>query len=309
MRSKRQLHHWLILVLLSVLSLFWLPTFSYWSFYPPSSFSSALAQNSLTNYQHPKVPTVKSTTLPSVQAWAYAIVDVDSNIVVTSKNLHNRIFPASVTKLATALTALNVYPLDEVLTITQEYKEGKVMELQVGEKISVKSLVSALLIFSANDAAYNLASHYSGGTAAFISEMNYLVGKYGLSDTHFINFDGIHDPNHYSSVFDLSQLGRLAIKNNIVRELVKTKSLTVADITGQISHPLVTTNELLGIVPEIQGLKTGWTPEAGGCFVGLVNLDGHEIITVVAASPDRFADTKSLISWSKANISWEIYQP
>ena len=298
-----------IFILLFIIYLFWLPTFSFWTFYPPHSDLSTLVKTGISTYQHPPIPVVKPSSIPPVQAQAFAIVDVNTNQVISSKNLHQRIYPASVTKLATALTALNVYPLNEVVTINQEYKDGKVMELEIGEKITIKSLVSALLIYSANDAAYNLASHYSGGIPAFISEMNYLASKYGLAETHFINFDGIHDPNHYSSVYDLSQLGRLAIKNSILRQVVKTPFQTVTDVTGQISHPLITTNELLGNVPEIEGLKTGWTPEAGGCFVGLINLNDHELITVVAQSPDRFLDTKNLISWAKQNITWGSYSP
>ena len=225
-----------------------------------------------------------------------------------SSRENERIYPASTTKLATALTALNVYPLNEVITVTQEYNDGKTMELKKDEKITIKNLVAGLLIYSANDAAYNLATQYSQGQVAFIDQMNSLMQKYGLKNTHFTNFDGLHDPNHYSTVYDLAQLGRVAIQNSTLKNFVKEKELVLTDVSGQISHHIISTNELLGIVPEIEGLKTGWTPDARGSFIGLINLRGHYLISVVAQSEDRFADTKILVDWAKNNITWRNYQ-
>jgi serine-type D-Ala-D-Ala carboxypeptidase (penicillin-binding protein 5/6) len=259
------------------------------------------------DYQHPPIPEVTNNNFPNVGAESFIIIDNATNTILLSKNSNLKIYPASTTKLATALTALNIYPLDEVVDVTQKYNDGKIMDLQVGEKITVKSLVSALLVYSANDSAFNLASHHTDGIPGFIKEMNQMLQKYGLKDTNFVNFDGLHDPNHYSTVYDLSQLGRIAIKNPIIKDVVKTKNITVTDVDKKIFHELTSTNELLGVVPEIEGLKTGWTPEAGGCFIGLVNINGHYLITVVAQSPDRFADTKELINWSKQNIDWHPY--
>lgn len=270
-------------------------------------FSKLINKGNDLGYEHPKIPIVNSNTEPNVSAESYILIDNDTNTVLVSKNSKSRIFPASTTKLATALTALNIYPLDEVITIPKEYTDGKVMGLKTGEKITVKSLVSALLVYSANDAGFNLANHYQEGVEGFVKQMNLLVRKYNLTDTNFVNFDGLHNSDHFSTVYDLSQLGRIAIKNPIVREVVKTKKITVSDIDNQINHELESTNELLGVVPEIEGLKTGWTPEAGGCFVGLININGHKLISVVAQSPDRFLDTREIISWAKQNVQWKDY--
>jgi len=87
------------------------------------------------------------------------------------------------------------------------------------------------------------------------------------------------------------------------------QNITVEDVDHTIKHELTSTDELLDSIPEIEGLKTGWTPEAGGCFIGLINLNGHYLISVVAQSTDRFADTKSLIDWAKNNVFWQTYQP
>lgn len=298
----------LLSALLVIANLFWLPSVSPFTLYPQTNqLAPSVLASDLFNYRHPLTPVVKSNISPHLSTSSYILLDHDTNTVLLSQNPHLRIYPASLTKLATALTALNLYPLDEIVTIPHEYKDGKVMELQPGEKITVRSLVTALLVHSANDAAYNLALHHSSGLTGFINEMNLLMTRYSLTDTNFANYDGIHLPNHYSTVYDLSQLARLSIKHPIITDVVKSTNLTVTNTDGTIAHPLVTTNELLGIVPEIKGLKTGWTPEAGGCFIGLIDLNGHRLISVVVQSQDRFADTTSLVTWAKENVTWQPY--
>lgn len=260
-------------------------------------------------YEHPLVPQVLDSAAPQISAASYILVDNDTNTVLISKNPKGRIYPASTTKLATAITALNAYPLDNVISVGSTYSEGKIMNLVLGENISVRSLINALLVYSANDAAYSLAEHHENGSSGFVTEMNALMKKYGLINTHFVNFDGIHSPDHYSTVSDLSMLARVAIKNPVIREVVKKKKLTITDTAGSIRHDIESTNELLDIIPEVEGLKTGWTPEAGGCFVSLLKVDGHELIGVVAASPDRFADTLQLLNWAKESVVWVPYKP
>lgn len=254
-------------------------------------------------FTHPPTPVVKSQVAPMLSTVNYLLLDSTTNTILLGNKINDRIFPASTTKLATALTALNLYPLDEVIT-TVPYAEGKVMELQDGEKVTARTLVSAILVYSANDAAFNLANHYQDGVSGFVREMNNLVSKYGLKSTHFTNFDGIHNSDHYSTVYDLSQLGRLALTLPFITQTVKLKTIDLTDLSGETKYHLTSTNELLGIVPEIEGLKTGWTPEAGGCFIGVINLNGHQLVSVVAQSVDRFADTKALITWAKENVTW-----
>ncbi|MEK7527585.1 MAG: hypothetical protein AAB574_01010 [Patescibacteria group bacterium] len=256
-------------------------------------------------FESPSHAVVKNENIPSLSTQYYLVIDPVDNQIVAGNLYSDRIYPASVTKLVTALTALNLYPLDEVIT-TRTYSVGKTMNLLEGEKVTVNTLVSSLLIYSANDAAFNLAEHINGGPAAFVDQMNLLVKKYGLSETHFTNYDGLHDPNHYSTLYDLSQIARLSLKLPSIVSAVKIKEVELTDLSGQIKHRLVSTNELLGIVPEVEGLKTGWTPEASGCFIGLVNLKGHYLLTLVAQSEDRFADTAKLINWAKSNLSWEL---
>lgn len=293
--------------LVGVLFVFFLPSFTPWNLIPKAADKTVFEL--LSAYRHPPIPVVSSKITPALEAVSFILLDSDTNTILTSRLPQSRIYPASITKLATAVTALNVYPLDEIVSVGSTYSEGKIMELKQGEQISVKNLVSALLVYSANDAAFVLADHHRSGIPGFIEEMNLLAKKYNLSNTNFVNFDGIHSPSHYSTVYDLAQMGRIALKNPVIRSVVREKELVVTDTSEKYIHKLTSTNELLGIIPEIEGLKTGYTIEAGGCFVSLINLNGHYLIGVVAASPDRFADTKKLLYWARSNVSWQPYSP
>ena len=263
--------------------------------------------NNLFSFKHPPQPVVKNKNRPQLSTNFYILIDNDTNQILVSQNENTRIYPASTTKLATALTALNIYPLEEVVTISKDYLDGKVMELKAGDKVTIKTLVAGLLIHSANDAAFSLAFHYPQGIGGFVDQMNLLMKKNGLKNTHFINFDGLHDPDHYSTPYDLSQLARLAFQNSTLRYYVKIRSMDLSDIYGQKIYKVTSTNELLGVVPEVEGLKTGWTPESSGSFIALLNLDGHYLISVVAQSEDRFNDTKILLNWARGNVSWRTY--
>lgn len=265
-------------------------------------------ESDIFSFKHPLQPVVNNKNKPQLSTYYYILIDSDTNQILLSQNENSRVYPASTTKLATALTALNIYPLEEVITIPSPYSDGKVMDLLAGEKVTIKTLVAGLLIYSANDAAYNLAIHHPKGINGFIEQMNVLTKKYNLNNTHFVNFDGLHSSDHYSTPYDLAQLGRLASQNPTLRHYVKTKELDLSDIYGQTLHHVISTNELLDVVPEVEGLKTGWTPEASGSFIGLLNVNGHYIISVVAQSEDRFNDTKILLNWAKNNVSWRTYQ-
>ncbi|MBU2591971.1 MAG: hypothetical protein ABH867_04855 [Patescibacteria group bacterium] len=246
----------------------------------------------------------EDASFPQINAKSAIIIDADSGTVLFEREPHLRLNPASITKMATAITALETYPVDEVVSVISAYPVGKIMGLKPEEKITVKNLIYGLLVHSANDAAFVLAGQTEGKIAKFIARMNEIAFQENLNDTHFVNFDGEEDQNHYSTVFDLAHLTRWALRNSIFSDAVRLDRITVTDITGNISHDLETTNELLGL-EEIKGVKTGWTPLSGECFVGLVDLEDRRLITVVLGSEDRFGETKKLVDWAKENIFWK----
>lgn len=262
-----------------------------------------LRQKSLaSNYSPRPIPIVNRHRLPKLTAKSFLVMDTQSGTILIEKNPHLKLNPASITKIATAINALESYPLGEVVTIQQEYPVGKSMELEVGEKITVENLIYGLLVHSANDAAFVLAGQSQLRIKQFIKRLNNFVEQLGLKDTHFVNFDGEDDYNHYSTAYDLAHLARFALKNKVFVQAVKRREMAVADVSGKIVHQLETTNELLGEIPEVKGIKTGWTPEAGECFLGLIEIDDKQFITVILGSEDRFAETKKLINWVKKSV-------
>ncbi len=244
---------------------------------------------------------VSSNRPPEINADSYLVMDVDTGSILLEKNAHQRLKPASITKMATAINALETYPLGEVITVQESYSIGKNMELQAGEKITVENLIYGLLVHSANDAGFVLAGQSEYKINQFIAQLNKHIEQLGLKNTHFVNFDGLDADNHYSSSFDLAHLARSVIKNKVFVRAIREQEMIVTDLTGEISHRLETTNELLVNLPEVKGIKTGWTPGAGECFIGLIEIKGRQFITVILGSEDRFGETVKLINWLKEN--------
>jgi len=260
-------------------------------------------------------PKVEAKFEQKLSAKSWLVMDVKSGSVLEGKDFNLSLPPASLTKIVTALVALKHYSPDQVLLVTQEYPVGRTMGLKAGERLKVIDLLTGLLVHSANDAAYVLASNYPQGTKGFVKQMNLYVQQRGLRRTHFVNFDGEEDEGHYSTAYDLAQLARLLLQQPTARQLMQIRQKTVSDLAGKEEHLLETTNQLLEIVPEAKGLKTGWTQQAGECFVGYFEvLDKkqalpHEVITVLLGSQDRFGETIRLLNWVKDKVVWEDYSP
>jgi D-alanyl-D-alanine carboxypeptidase (penicillin-binding protein 5/6) len=242
----------------------------------------------------------------SLSAKSAIVVDVSSKVAIYAKNPAFHLLPASTTKMMTGLVVLENYDLDTVLTVPSlDEVVGRHMNLVAGEKMTVRNLLYGLLVHSANDAALTLASAYPSGKEEFIYAMEKKAKELGLINTHFANFIGLDQANHYSTVFELAQLAAYAMKNQIFAEMVKTAKMTVFDVTGEHQHDLENTNELIGGLPGVKGVKTGWTEGAGECLVAYVERNGREIITVLLGSRDRFGETARLIDWVFENFQWQ----
>jgi len=246
---------------------------------------------------------------PDLTARSILVIDVDSKAILYQKNPDLKLLPASTTKVVTALVALDHYPLNKVLTINNLNNIGQIMELESGEKITAENLLYGLLVQSANDAAFVLADNYPGGQTAFIKQMNQLVEDLGLYDTQFTNPSGLDDFGHYTTVHDLAQISAYAVSNPVFSKMVATKNITVFNTDNTISHELESINQLLGKVPGLIGLKTGWTELAGECLVTLTKRNNHQIIAVVLASEDRFSESQQLINWAFDNHQWQKVLP
>lgn len=248
---------------------------------------------------------VTGVAVPNLSSSSVLVIDAQTKTIIYSKAPDLQLKPASTTKIMTALVSLDYYPLNKVLTVKNDYYPGQTMKLVKGEQMTVENLLYGLLVLSGNDAGYTLAENYSGGLDNFVQAMNQKAKKFHLEKTSFTNPVGLDEKNHFTTTHDLAILTSEAMKNPVFERLVDTKTITVADISGEKKHVLKNINELLGEVQGLKGVKTGWTEEAGECLVSYTERNDEKIITVVLGSLDRFGDTKKLIEWVFANFKWE----
>lgn len=251
---------------------------------------------------HP-IPIATGSATPVTTAEAVYLTDRETLSPIFAKNEKIRMYPASTTKILTALVAYDLYKPDEVVTVHKVLNEGQVMGLVEGEKITFENLLYGLLVHSGNDAAYTLA--YEKGFDKFVDKMNKKAVELHMIDSHFVNPHGLHNPQQYTTAFDLTLAARELLNNSYLSKIVSTKEIIISDVDFKYFHKLSNVNQLLGVIPGIGGLKTGYTEEAGQNLVTLYKRhDGNEVILVVLKSLDRFADTASLVYWNENNIAY-----
>lgn len=253
----------------------------------------------------PLYPRLKTQVkAPQLTAAAVLVKDLSSGVTLYAFEENQRFFPASTTKIMTALVALENYTLDDVVTVNNTSFDGRVMNLIEGEKLTVESLLYGALVHSANDAAFALADHYQYGLEQFVEKMNEKARKLHLSDTHFTNPVGYDDLFHYSTASDLSKQAIVALSNKTFAKIVGTRAITVSDIYFSYFHDLKNVNELLGKIPGLSGVKTGFTESGGEILISEVKKNGHDILIVLLKSADRFGETTRLIDWIFGNFEW-----
>lgn len=246
---------------------------------------------------------------PQIYGKAAITIDMESGEIIYTKGIDNRMYPASTTKLITALLlAENKSKLDK-LTYTQGAKAQPTTSLNtnlhpidVGETMSAADVMDGLLIYSGNDMAYVIADNVGKDEKDFANKMNDKISKLGLKNTHFITPNGLHDPNHYTTPYDLSIIARTSFKNDWVRETIAKQKSTIKTSKGT-TFIIDNTNKLLGKDGCIGG-KTGYTDAAGRCLVAIYERNGKKILGVVMSSiydkNDTFVfdDMKKIIDWS-----------
>lgn len=250
-----------------------------------------------------------SLEFPELSAKSVVILDIGSSVLLYQKDPDLRLLPASTTKIMTALVALESYSLGEVLTVGDSKTEGNKIKLIAGEQITVENLLYGLLVGSGNDAALVLAERFPGGVASFVSAMNKKASDLKLNDTHFTNPIGFDEEGHYSTAGDLARLAWVALKNKTFTNIVAQPEVTVTDVSGKIIHEFKNTNELVGKIDGVRGVKTGWTQNAGECLVSFIERNGEKIIIVLLGSDDRFGETRKIIDWVFNNYEWRVISP
>jgi D-alanyl-D-alanine carboxypeptidase (penicillin-binding protein 5/6) len=268
---------------------------------PPPPMKLALAQVAPIPVLQAETPALS----PIITAQAALVIDVPSGAWLYSQEPELLLRPASTTKLLTALVARQTLPLDQLITIKEEaFTQGTTMSLNLGETISVENLLAGLLIASGNDAAFALAQAHPQGYAGFVSDMNQVATELGLTASHFNNPSGLDEDNHWTTARDLSVLARAVMADPVLHHLAGLQNLTVTDATGQYSHALEHTHDLVGIEPGVRGLKTGTTPLAGEVLITEWEQSDRTILILVLNSQDRYQDTRNLMSWVMQEYEW-----
>jgi D-alanyl-D-alanine carboxypeptidase (penicillin-binding protein 5/6) len=265
-------------------------------FGPPVLTDSDLGNVRL--YPH-QIEAIAALSMPEVTAQAAIVSDVASGQILAEKNAHQRLAPASTTKIATALVALQRGQLEEQVVVHESALiEGAKMGLSSGQVVTLEELLYGLLLRSGNDAATAIAQHIGGSADSFVEMMNQEAEDLGLTDTHFINPHGLDAPNHYASAYDLMMIARQALANPTFAEIVSTQEYTFR------GRRLSNRNELLGNYPGADGVKTGTTSEAGECLVASATRDGHQVLVVVLGTEDRYGDASTLLDYYFDNYAW-----
>lgn len=237
---------------------------------------------------------------PVVKSEAAVLVDAKTGQVIYNKNPDERLYPASITKIATGILAIEQGNLNDMVTVSKKAREveGTRVYLAEGEQVRMEDLVYGLLMNSGNDAAIAIAEHMDGSTEKFAERMNKFVASLGATETHFNNPHGLFDPNHYTTAGDMAKIAAYAMQNPKFREIVATKK---KEWNGkEWKTTIINHNKLLGNYPGCTGIKNGYVDESRHTLVTSLLRDGTEFITVIMkaqTSPESYDDTLRLMDY------------
>jgi D-alanyl-D-alanine carboxypeptidase (penicillin-binding protein 5/6) len=234
-----------------------------------------------------------------VPANSVLLKELRSGRVLYEHESERRLSPASLTKIMSALVILEYGRLDEHATISKNAARAPKthLRLRTGEVFRLEDLLKAMLIVSANDACLAAVEHVGGTEERFVEMMNAKATQLGLLDTHFSNGCGFDGPEHYSTAEDLAKLSEVAMQNPVFRELVREERDLIMPVSGHRPYMLHNTNRLLGRIPGVEGVKTGFTSKAGRCLIAKVSQNGSDLLLVILNSNRRWNMAKSLISY------------
>ena len=272
-------------------------------------------------------------TPPEIHCEAMLLVDANTGKAVYEKNAHERMYPASLTKIMTALLVLEAVDsgqlsLDQSITATESAMEGLAADgstagIQAGETLTVDQLLQCMLIVSANEACNILAEQVSGSVGAFVDAMNAKAAALGCEDTHFVNATGLHDSQHYTTAWDLYRITAEAMKHEDFMRICDTARATIPATNLSEERNLYTTNYLIDtwrslgyIYSNAHGIKTGSTDEAGHCLVSSATEGSLSFISVALGGPREtladgeirtysFFDTREMFKWAFQNFSYQ----
>lgn len=248
-------------------------------------------------------PQTTSSTVPDrpvVNAAALYLVELQSGRVLIEEHATRRLPPASLTKIMTALIALESASLQEVVKIDgRAVVHHSSYHFVAGEEFLMRDLLTAMLVASANDACEAIAWHIGGDDKRFVARMNERARTLGLENTHFANPCGFDAPGQYSTAADLAKLTAEALQQPIFSMMVRTLSRDIASVDGTRRVSLFSTNQLLAD-PDVTGVKTGYTSKAGRCLIASMFKDGQRLLLVGLNLMDQWDQASRLLRYGQA---------
>lgn len=233
-------------------------------------------------------------TALDVSASGAVLLDAASGRVLWEHNAHEKRYIASITKLMTALVAMESgHKLDEIVDIKREYTgaEGSSMYLREGERLSLETLMYGLLLASGNDAALAVAGYCAGSVDAFVAQMNRKAARLGMTNTRFLNPSGLTQEGHVSTASDMAKLAAACMQDETIAKIVATRSITIGGRTFT-NH-----NKLLWRYEGCVGMKTGYTERAGRTLISCARRDGRLLVAVTLNAPDDWQDHTKMLDY------------
>ena len=230
-------------------------------------------------------------------ATAYQLMDYESGIVVLERNGEERRYPASLTKMLTAVMLMESLPAGAKMKVSERAakQSGALLGLKPGDTISREEALKAILLESDNDATVAAVETAAASVEDFLKAMNARAEKMGAKDTNFVNPTGIHDPRHFSTTHDMTLIAREALRNPEFASLVRLRTATVKWSSKPQGKTITNRNRMLFDFPGCEGVKTGTTPEAGDCLAAVATRNGWRLLVVVLGAKDALTEAKHLL--------------
>lgn len=244
---------------------------------------------------------------PNIVAKSAIVIDAATGKILYSRNAEEKRYPASTTKIMSAIVALEHSNLDDIVTASKNAAstEGSTLWLTEGEKLKMLDLLYGIMLVSGNDATVAVAEHISGSVEKFAQLMTEKAHAIGANDTHFTNSSGLPDPNHFTTAHDLARITAYGYKKPLFTEIVSTKNKVIPWAGKDFGRDLYNENRMLWLYEGGNGVKTGYTDAAGRCLVSGAKRNGIQLITVVLDSDTMWDDSIALLDFGFAQVKPE----
>lgn len=240
---------------------------------------------------------------PKITAQAAVLIDAETGMIIYDKNSQETRPPASITKIMTAILAIELNELTDIVEISSRAAQtGEAsLNLLAGEKMTLENLLYGALLKSGNDACVAIAEHSALSVEDFVSLMNLKAQILGCYDTNFVNTNGLPAKNHYSTAYDLALIARYGLKNEVFNKIVATPNYIISWQDSSRKYNIKNTNRLLLNYLGASGVKTGTTNEAGNCLIASASRENRSLIAVILKSHNRFGDAEILLDYGFNN--------